>query len=89
MSVKLLGRCLIRRAKMTNGQEVLLLCGAFLPQGTPVDSFDDRDEMWITEFELSDKSIRFINTQNHQFSPEDFLENVNDIQKSEMWTHKL
>ena len=99
MNVKLLGRCLLRRVKMTNGQDALMVCGVFLPlsipnekfvpNGVTIDLFDPKDEMWVTEIELAaDKSIKFVNADNLQFSPEDFLANEDGIQDNKKWTRK-
>lgn len=82
MSDKIRGKCLIRRKG-----NVFILCGVFQASKELLDSIHDNDEMWAVEFEET-QSIKFENVKNHQFSPEDFLENVDNIQSPKMWSRK-
>jgi len=81
-----LGKCLVRRARDSEGKPVVILCGVFRPE-FDVESIDDRDEMWAVRFqELSSK--RFVNTNVLHCSPEDFLRNYNDVQDPANWELK-
>lgn len=83
MENQLLGKCLVRSAKNKAGKRVVIVSGVFEMDGEA----DDRDEMWAVRL-LVDESKRFVNTKNHVFSPEDFLENVDNIQHKSNWTPK-
>lgn len=78
------GKLLLRRSKTESGKPVLIICGVVEPN-VPVEKFDDRDEMWAVHL-LALDHVEFLNTSQHQFSPEDFLENVDDIQNKTKWT---
>lgn len=78
------GKCLVRRCSGTNN---VIICGVFIPS-RPIDTFSDCDEMWAVEFAVT-QVVKFEGYPNTEiFSPEDFLENHNDIQKPEYWKRK-
>lgn len=82
MSDTIRGKCLVRKKG-----NVFILCGVFQASKELLNSINDSDEMWAVEF-VETQSIKFENLKNHQFSPEDFLENVNNIQSPQMWSKK-
>jgi len=90
MAEFLRGKCLVRRSMIESTNEpCIIVCGSFLPiYGTSIENFNDRDEMWGLEFEVK-HSVKFINSDFLQFSPEDFLENLKDIQNPKRWTKKI
>lgn len=90
MSEFICGKCLVRRAIIeTTNEPAIMVCGSFIPiYGTSIENFNDRDEMWSVEFEVK-KAIKYINSDFLQFSPEDFLENLKDIQNPKRWTKKI
>ena len=79
------GKCLIRKHTLPSGKVVVSLTGVFTP--APGIEFDDRDEMWAVKL-LATESKKFVNAQNLQFSPEDFLENIHNIQDKSNWEPK-
>jgi hypothetical protein len=80
------GKLLIRRATTPEGKQVLVIAGVVEPT-TPIEEFDGRDEMWAAHLLVMD-SIKFVNEKNQHFSPEDFLENANDVQNKDKWSRK-
>lgn len=90
MSEFIRGKCLVRRTTITSTNEpAIIVCGSFIPvYGNSIENINNRDEMWSVEFEVK-KSIKYINSDFLQFSPEDFLENVKDIQNPKWWTKKI
>lgn len=89
---KFKGRALIRKVKVKNSttgtiQTKLLICGIF-ESSEDESNYSDMDEMWAVEL-LNLQSIKYeglITTDT--FSPEDFLENVNNIQSKDNWKLK-
>lgn len=47
MERMLRGKYLVRKAKLENGTEVIILSGVFYPQNFNVDEIKDNDEMWL------------------------------------------
>jgi hypothetical protein len=81
-----LGKFLMRVATGNDGKKVVVICGvAKIPEGMEI---DDGDEMWATKFHIDPKTARFINSNNEQFSPEDFLANAGNIQDPRLWERK-
>lgn len=65
---------------------VLVICGV-VDSNLDLDEIDDRDEMWAAHLVVNEH-IAFVNEHNQHFSPEDFLENVDDIQDKSNWVRK-
>jgi len=80
------GKFLIRRSRTDDGKQILLIAGSAFPDCS-VEEFDDRDEMWGAKLMVID-SVRFVNTKNMMFSPEDFLENSSGEASTQNWTRK-
>lgn len=82
MTEMMKGKCLVRRT-----DNHLVICGVFLPS-EPITNFSQNDEMWAVEFAVT-QVVKFEGyPDTDSFSPEDFLENHNDIQKPEYWKRK-
>ncbi len=77
----LTGKCLVRRS-----DKRIIICGAFYPD-FDVSEIDSKDEMWAVEFTI-EAVIKFVNTNKLNFSPEDFLENIENVQYKAQWTPK-
>jgi hypothetical protein len=87
-----LGKALIRKGDRKGGtksgeRKIIIISGVFEVSEELYNSIDDRDEMWAVKF-LEMESIKFANTKRLNFSPEDFLENTNDVQMPSLWTKK-
>lgn len=82
MTDKFKGKCLIRRSG-----EYVVICGAFLPSKN-INTFSKNDEMWSVEFEVKQVAKFEGRSNTGAFSPEDFLENCNEIQNPEFWDRK-
>lgn len=81
------GKFLVRKSRLADGKSCLILCGSFFPLAS-LDNFDDRDEMWVGNLYI-DPYKKFINYTNHNFSPEDFLENNREgCQELHWWQEK-
>lgn len=81
------GKFLIRKSKLQDGKPFLVICGCAFP-ATSLNSFDDKDEMWVGGFFI-DPYKRFVNHTNHNFTPEDFLENAKEgCQELHWWKEK-
>ncbi len=72
------GKCLVRKAKLENGTEVITLSGVFYPQNFNVSEIKDNDEMWVSDIIVSSNGIRFTDpTGIDGGSLEDFISGVN------------
>lgn len=80
------GKLLLRTAinSQTN-KPMLIVCGWLIPEKTI--EVDKKDEMWAVDLEIKD-ARKFINVNKLNFSPEDFLENVDNIQNPDLWEKK-
>ena len=68
------GKYLVRKSKLENGTEVLVLSGVFHPQNFNLNEIKDNDEMWVSDIIVSSGGIKFtdpIGTDGG--SPEDFI----------------
>lgn len=86
MDREIRGRCLVRKSKLDNGEEVLILCGAFYPQNFDINTIHDGDEMWVLDITINSGGLRFIGSKNVSISPEDFL--VGEGQMVSNWNKK-
>ena len=69
------GKCLVRKARGTDGKMYVIIAGTFIPS-EPLETFSDRDEMWAVEFLVADV-IKFeghADTNGFPGGPEEFLE---------------
>ena len=83
-----LGKALIRKgSKKSTERKTVIISGVFEVSDDLYNSIDDRDEMWAVKF-LETESIKFVNEHSMKFSPEDFLENGNDVQLPKYWVRK-
>lgn len=83
-----LGKALIRKgSNKSSERKTIIISGVFEVSDELYNLIDDRDEMWAVKF-LEMESIKFANTKRLKFSPEDFLENLNDVQLPKYWTRK-
>jgi hypothetical protein len=72
------GKYLVRKSKLENGTEVLVLSGVFHPQNFNLNEIKDNDEMWVSDIIVSSGGIKFtdpIGTDGG--SPEDFISGHN------------
>ena len=81
------GKMLVRKSKLANGQQVIILCGSFYPS-EPLSNFDDADEMWAVELEVKDviKFTGFKENNIQAASPQGFLGGVGQSPKE--WIYK-
>lgn len=72
------GKYLVRKSKLSNGQDVLTISGVFHPQNFNIDEVKDNDEMWVSEIIISSGGIRFTDPIGVDGgSPEDFISGNN------------
>ena len=72
------GKYLVRKSKLKNGTEVVILFGVFHPQNFNVNEIKDNDEMWVSDLRVLDGGIRFSDPFGTDGgSPEDFIAGVN------------
>lgn len=72
------GKYLVRKSKLSNGQEVLTISGVFYPQNFNIDEVKDNDEMWVSDLVVSSGGIRFTDPIGRDgVSPEDFMSGEN------------
>ena len=50
---RLLGKCLVRKARGKDGKTYVVIAGTFIPS-EPLENFSDRDEMWAVELIVAD-----------------------------------
>lgn len=81
MKRQLRGKCLVRKSTLTNGEEVLTICGNFYPNFN-INEIKDNDEMWVCDMTIEDGGLRFTNpTSIDGGSPENFLNGDNNLPK--------
>jgi len=72
------GKYLVRRAKLTNGVDVITLAGIFYPQNFDIETIKDDDEMWVSDIIVSSGGLRFTDPVGTDAgSLEDFVEGSN------------
>lgn len=81
------GKYLVRKSKLENGTEVLILSGVFRPQNFNVNEIKDNDEMWVSDIIVSSGGIKFTDPIGSDGgSPEDFISGSN--QSPSYWKTK-
>ncbi len=86
MSIHLKGKFLVRKAKMENGEERLILAGTFIPNFN-ISEIKSNDEMWVAELKILEGGLRFTNPYTTDGgSPEDFL--CGNNQSPKCWKNK-
>jgi len=65
---------------------MLIVCGWLIPQDDDL-KVNIADEMWLVDMTINDVR-KYVNINNLNFSPEDFLENVNNVQSASLWEKK-
>ena len=81
------GKYLVRKSKLENGTEVLVLSGVFHPQNFNLNEIKDNDEMWVSDIIVSSGGIKFIDPIGTDGgSPEDFISGEN--QSPSCWKTK-
>ena len=76
------GKALIRRSG-----KYLVICGVFTPS-EDISIYSDTDEMWAVELAAL-QTIKYKAKESlESFSPEDFLENIGDVQHKDNWEKK-
>jgi len=53
------GKYLVRKSKLENGIDVIILSGVFYPQNFNANSIKDNDEMWVSDIIVSSGGIKF------------------------------
>ena len=87
MEKVLRGKYLVRKSKLSNGQNVLTISGVFHPQNFNIDEVKDNDEMWVSDIIISSGGIRFTDPIGVDGgSPEDFISG--DNQSPSCWSTK-
>lgn len=84
----LLGKFFIRptSVKGKNKEKLAIICGVFIvPDGMNI---DDRDEMWASKLHVDPGTIKYVNRDMLQISPEDFLANHINCQNTALWERK-
>jgi hypothetical protein len=70
---KLRGKYLVRRTKLVNGAEGLILTGVFYPD-FDINEINENDEMWVSDITIGN-GLRFTDpVKPDAGSPEDFLD---------------
>jgi hypothetical protein len=81
------GKYLVRKSKLSDGQDVLTISGVFYPQNFNIDEVKDNDEMWVSDIIISSGGIRFTDPIGLDGgSPEDFISGNN--QSPSCWNTK-
>jgi hypothetical protein len=92
MDKTLKGKMLVRKSKLHNGKDVLILSGIFFPTNFKIEDVCEggRDEMWVAEISINEEGLRFTNTTGSEgnYSIEDWLEG-NEYQHTDSWKNKL
>jgi hypothetical protein len=85
---RLLGKCLVRKARGKDGKMYVVIAGTFIPS-EPLETFSDRDEMWAVEFIVADVRKFEGRKESTGFhgGPEEFLEGSG--QDPAGWDRKL
>ena len=76
------GKALIRKSG-----KYLIICGVFIPS-KDMNTYSDNDEMWAVELEVIQAIKYKLKDSGESFSPEDFLENIRDVQHKNNWEKK-
>jgi hypothetical protein len=84
MEKVIIGKYLIKKATLKNGEVVLTLTGVFHPKNFNIDEINDNDEMWVSGL-ITTNGLKFTNPFN-SVSPEDFLSGENQSPKD--WKNK-
>lgn len=72
------GKYLVRKSKLENGKEVIILAGVFHPLNFNVEDIKNNDEMWVSDIIVSSGGLRFTDPIGVDGgSPEDFISGVN------------
>ena len=72
------GKYLVRKSKLKNGAEVIILSGIFYPQNFNVNEIKNNDEMWVSDITVSSGGLRFTDPIGIDGgSPEDFISGIN------------
>lgn len=81
------GKYLVRKSKLENGADVIILSGVFHPQNFNVNEIKDDDEMWVSDIIVSSDGLRFTDPIGVDGgSPEDFISGENQSPSS--WATK-
>ena len=70
------GKFLIRRSKMKNGKEALVITGVALPDNFPCESVKENDEVWVARLGVMDiqkYEQKSPESNGYKGSPENFL----------------
>jgi len=75
MNKTIVGKCLVRKGVLNDGEQVLILCGVFFPKDLDLDDIADTEEMWVAPITIHSGGIRCTDIKEHckHPSPEDFL----------------
>ena len=76
------GKALIKRSG-----KYLIICGVFIPS-EDINTYCSNNEMWAVEFAAL-QTIKYERKESSEtFSPEEFLENIGNIQSKNNWDKK-
>jgi len=73
------GKYLVRKKKIYNGSDILIVTGVFYPINFNLNEIGDNDEMWISDLMVIDGGLKFSDPINNNISPEDFLSGKNQM----------
>lgn len=74
---KLQGKLLVQ-SRIVDGKQIIGISGVLEPSECPIE-IDDKNEMWAAKITIN-QAIAFIGHKQIHCSPEDFMENVDNIQ---------
>ena len=87
MSKRLRGKCLVRKSKLKDGRDVLVLCGMFIPLNFDIEEISSNDEMWVSDIIIPKGGLKYTDPVSiDDISPEDFLEGAK--QSTSNWKTK-
>jgi hypothetical protein len=74
------GKFLVRKSKLSDGKEVVILSGIFHPINFEINTINDNDEMWVSDIIVSSAGIRYTDPIGVDGgSPEDFISGVKQL----------
>lgn len=81
------GKYLVRKSKLKDGNDVIILTGIFYPQNFEVSEIKNNDEMWVSDIIVVSGGLKFTDPIGIDGgSPEDFLDGNN--QSTSNWKTK-
>lgn len=82
------GKYLVRKTKLANGKDALVITGVFHPMNFDISEIKDNDEMWVSDLQVLQGGLRFTDPVNgiDVGSPEDFIGGSNQMPRD--WQNK-